>query len=89
MPPQIIDPFQQVAMSSIAVRSFYRTAWRESIRCQDYSTKFFIRRKLRERCRKPTKEFIPSEAETHLEQIKRVVNVSNMYASERSVLEKM
>ena len=77
--------------TTLALKSFYRSAWRESIKCKDYSTKHFIRRKLRERFRRTldTKEFVSVEAGKELEQIKRVVNMSNMYASEVSVLEKM
>jgi hypothetical protein len=68
---------------------FYRAAWRESIRCKDYSTKHFIRRKLREHFRS-SGTFVAAEANTELEQIKRVVSMSNMYASDsmKSVLEK-
>jgi hypothetical protein len=78
--------------TSLALKSFYRSAWRESIKCKDYSTKYFIRRKLRERFRttpETTKEFVPSVAGKELEQITRVVKMSNLYATEVSVLEKM
>ena len=73
-----------------AALKFYRVAWRESVRCKDYSTKYFIRRKLRERYRatEPPISFEQSVANTKLDQIKRIVTMSNMYASELSVLEK-
>jgi hypothetical protein len=78
-----------MSRTGILVKEFYRTAWRESIKCKDYSTKKFIQRKLREKCRSPAKTYETKEATEQLDLIKRVVNMSNIYASELSVLDRM
>ena len=66
------------------LRSLYRVAWRESTRCKDYSTRHFIRRKLRESFRGgvsasglPTATLEGADAQ--LAEIRRVVDLTNTY----------
>ena len=73
--------------------SIYRSVWRESTRCSDYNTRHFIRRKLRESFRGGTAvSGLPEGldlAEGQLAEVRRVVDLTNMYQSESSIMEKV
>jgi hypothetical protein len=78
-------------MSAAQLRGVYRLAWRESTRCQDYSTRHFIRRKIREAFRGGVPASgLPSATPAHalqsgaqggaqLDEIRRVVDLTNTY----------
>ena len=73
--------------------SIYRSVWRESSRCSDYNTRHFIRRKLRESYRGgAATSGLPEgldAAETQLAEVRRLVDLTNMYRSDPVVLEKL
>ena len=71
-------------MSATQLRGVYRLAWRESTRCKDYSTRHFIRRKIREAFRGGVAASgLPGAtleaSETQLAEIRRVVDLTNTY----------
>ena len=66
------------------LRSVYRLVWRESARCKDYTTRHFIRRKLRESFRGgAAASGMPAAtleaADEQLAEIRRIVDVTNAY----------